>query len=202
MIPAAAVMALLIMVPPVLKEFNSNLSTLLPFSRMNEYLEEIKGEETGKSVITVSYSNPFEIPPVHPPESKSENQLISDEPLPDTSEMSSENDATEVTPVSENQLKSAVAPDEKSVSSKVPLTTLAVEEKEYFVIGGCFQSKENADNFVAQMKSEGMDAVIIGQNKANLYMVSLFNSQSLNQITDALPEIKNNLVESAWVFKK
>lgn len=196
-IPAAAVLTFLFIIPPVLNEFNNNLSTLLPFSRMNEYINEWKGDESYYKPARVEYKSPFEVPPAK----------VSEPNLPKT-DIPSTQPVEEIAPVNnavagtgeEVKTNTEVAsPDAENIDKPVSVT---VDDHKYFVIGGCFRMKENADKFIAEMKAKGNDAVIIGQNNAGLYMVSLFNSDNYTQITDALPEIKSNTVESAWIYKK
>ena len=198
MIPAAAVLAILIMTPPVLKEFNSNLSTLLPFSRMNEFLEDIKGEKQDKTTVSIPYSNPFEIPPA------TKNSYTAPVAVPSeveiTTEPSNTNAVPEVVPAESVSVPSpAVA---KEIVKNENSATIEVGDHTFFVIGGCFRSQENAEKFVAELQSKGIQAVIIGQNKAGLHMVSLFSSRNFQEATDTLPEIKSNSVESAWIYKK
>jgi len=188
MIPAAAVLAILYLTPPVLEEFNTNLSTLLPFSRMNEYLDEVKGLKEEKHQVVVPYINPFEIPPS--PSVKAHLQ-------PSVTEKSSTASKPEV---KQEENTTISVPESTEVVTKVATTT--IDNQNYFIIGGCFREKENAENFLAEMKSKGIEAVIIGQNNRGLYMVSLYTSPSFNQASDKLPDIKSNIVESAWVYKK
>lgn len=194
-IPAAAVLAFLFMVPPVLNEFNNNLSTLLPFSRINEYIHNLKGESVDRP-FTIEYKSPFMVPPSNP-NIYNYNKAAAD----------AKSVEPEMLPKSTEKVVDAVV-SEPSVSinntvAPAPLpVTVEVENKTYFVIGGCFRSKENADKFIAEMKAKGSEAELIGQNNAGLYMVSLFSSPSYVQTTDALPEIKSGIVESAWIYKK
>jgi len=205
MIPAAAVLAILMMTPPVLDEFNSNLSTMLPFSRMNEYLETIKGTHPAKQQVVIPQINPFEIPPhsvTHSlpvtitPTPSAEATTV--EPNPSTTETAAA-PIPAASPVTAAISAPAAIP---AVPESTAVATLNLDQRTYFVIGGCFRSEENANKFVAEMKGKGMEATVIGQNNAGLYMVSLFSSSNYNQTTDKLPEIKTNVVESAWVYKK
>lgn len=203
-IPAAAVLTFLFILPPVLSEFNNNLSTLLPFSRMNEYINEWKGVEPTQKTIKVEYKSPFEIPPARNPYHKLESQSPDVTPqVPDQADFSSD-PALEVTAeiptISETVNQPEAAPDKTSVATVESVPD--VESNKYHVIGGCFKLKKNADKYVEELKAKGVDAAIIGQNEVGLYMVSLFSSNSFAQVTDALPEIKSNTIEGAWVYKK
>jgi len=200
-IPAAAVLTFLFILPPVLNEFNNNLSTLLPFSRMNEYLNEWKGEETTPKIIHIEYKSPFEIPPARNPYYKHSNESLNVTPqIPAPTEPAIETPIEEEAAVAEAVIQPVAAADKTSVAAVESIAD--VESGSFHVIGGCFKLKENADKFVEEMKSKGAEAVIIGQNNAGLYMVSLFSSTSFAQITDALPEIQTNTIQGAWVYKK
>ncbi len=208
MIPAAAVLAILIMTPPVLKEFNTNLSTLLPFSRMNEYLEVIKGEHTDQSTFTVPSINPFEVPPATGIDTVTQTAPVSETVI--NSEPVSSNPEPPITapaPVIKHTpepVAEKVATPSQSITPAVStdVVTVEVDKRTYFVIGGCFRSLQNAENFVSELKSKGLDASIIGQNNSGLYMVSLFSSGSFNNATDTLAGIKSAVVENAWIYKK
>ncbi len=209
MIPAAAVLAILIMTPPVLKEFNTNLSTLLPFSRMNEYLDVIKGDRSDNSHFTVPSINPFEVPPP-----------TGNDTFNETATGQADSAESETVPLSNSELTPAVPntvtkptpePVVETVATPSPSTAPAVstdvvsvevDQRTYFVIGGCFRSQQNAENFVSELKSKGVDASIIGQNNGGLYMVSLFSTASFGKATDTLPGIKAAVVETAWIYKK
>lgn len=203
-IPAAAVLTFLFILPPVLNEFNNNLSTLLPFSRMNEYINEWKGVDTTPKTINVEYKSPFEIPPARNPYYKHESESLNVTPqVPAPAEVVSETQpeaAAEKTIVVEEVKQPEAAPDKTSVAATE--TNANFDSNSFHIIGGCFKLKKNADKYVEELKAKGVDAVIIGQNEVGLYMVSLFSSNSFAQITDALPEIKTNTIESAWVYKK
>jgi dihydroneopterin aldolase len=208
-VPAAAVLTILFMVPPVLDEINSNLSTMLPFSRVNEYIREWRGEEVkfDPAKINYEYKSPFDIPPAS--ETKQATQTtdtsvsIIEQVAPAIPETSMEfTPAKTVDVVVEKPI--AVA-ETTAVAVNTPAPAVVAEAsagKTFHIIGGCFRSKENAEKFVADLKGKQVDASIIGQNNAGLYMVSIFTSQSFGQTTDALTEMKNTISPGAWVHKQ
>ncbi len=194
-IPAAAVLALLLMVPPVLEQVNSNLSTLLPFSRINEFIDDIKGENQSAHPITIHYPSPFETPP---PLKQHETVAVSNENSGVVAQ-------AEELPAAE-EVKEAVAPEvsiAKSNKPAAPAISGAGNTLTYHIIGGSFRSLTNANNFAGDLKAKNnIEAIVIGQNKAGLYLVSLLSSNSPVQIQDALAEFKSNTVPDAWVYKK
>ncbi|MBK8416025.1 MAG: SPOR domain-containing protein [Bacteroidetes bacterium] len=208
-VPAAAVLTILFMVPPVLNEINTNLSTMLPFSRVNEFIREWRGEEVkfDPAKINYEYKSPFDIPPA---------SGIKQAPQTNDSSVSITEDATQIIPEASVEPTPAKAADivventtavaettAVAVNTPAPaITAEASSGRMFHIIAGCFRSKENAEKFIAELQAKQVEATIIGQNNAGLYMVSIFASQSFGQTTDALTEMKNNVVESAWVYKK
>jgi hypothetical protein len=193
-IPAAAVLTFLLLVPPVLNEFNSNLSTLLPFSRMNEYIHQINSDNKPSQKVSIDYPSPFDIPPAIP-HPDIEHTTVEPSPAIISGE-----------PVIEDQNTYDTSPAETSeITNPKPSTDVSQvtsSKKQYHIIGGCFRHEENALNFISELKKQGTEAEIIGQNAGGLFMVSVFASESFIQVTDALPEIKSSVINSAWVYKK
>ena len=75
-------------------------------------------------------------------------------------------------------------------------------EKGYFVIGGCFGKKSNADRLVENFIDKGYEgAMIIDQNKG-LHRVSFGKYSSRKEAKKAKKEIKENEGLSAWVLKE
>jgi hypothetical protein len=85
----------------------------------------------------------------------------------------------------------------------LPVTTY-VETKSvqgsYFIIGGCFEFKENAENFVMKLKSKGYDAFILDKNKG-LYRVTFGAYPNREHALMALDNIRDNRFE-AWMLRK
>ena len=79
-------------------------------------------------------------------------------------------------------------------------STSVVESSQYYLIAGCFSSKENADNLVAEFKAKGLNAQILDVNKG-LHRVSI---ASFNDKDVASKELSNLRAEgvSTWVLKK
>jgi hypothetical protein len=74
-------------------------------------------------------------------------------------------------------------------------------EKGYFVIGGCFGKKSNADKLVKEFIDKGYEAMIVDQNKG-LHRVSFGKYSSRKEAKKAKKEMKNTEGISAWVLKK
>ena len=190
-IPAAAALAVLLMMPPVLSDLNKNLATMLPFSRVNEFIREWQQEEPVPvfDPKTISLPSPFDVPP--PP-----SKLLKYEAARKAAEAN----------VAEAKEELAVA-ETTAVEVKIPSPAMAVKSVSenqgrvgFYIIGGCFKSKENAEKYVSELKAKQYEAEIIGKNKAGLFMVSVFSSASSVQTADALANIKAEVNANAWIF--
>lgn len=90
------------------------------------------------------------------------------------------------------------SPTPKAVEVKPTRTTTPMN---FHLVAGCFSSKENADNLVQTLKSEGYKSSVIGQNAKGLFRVS-FNSFSTREL--ALVEMDNikSVGKSTWLLKQ
>jgi cell division septation protein DedD len=70
----------------------------------------------------------------------------------------------------------------------------------YHLIGGCFSKPENADKFVADMQSQGLDARIIDQN-GGLYRVAVASFDSQEMAKEFSGTLKSKDI-STWILKK
>jgi cell division septation protein DedD len=192
-IPAAAVLTFLLLVPPALENFNSNLGTMLPFSRINEYIRDIKGE-TVTAPVKVVYHSPFETPPVKAPTAantvtdqtatvNAESAVAKEEPLKETA-------VTETTDVP------------VTVKPTVGTTEYNETGKNWHVIGGAFRFRRNAVKYAEQLKSKGVNAEVIGKYKGGMYLISIFKAASFSQAKDTLDEFRTAVSADAWVCKK
>jgi hypothetical protein len=172
-----------------LQEFNTNLSTLLPFSRINEFVEKVKGERPERAPIIIPYKNPFEIEPLH-------KRPASKAPVEPSVKVRNEPAAKEK-PASENVVK-----EKSEEASIIPGVTGAEIKSGYHIIGGCFRSKANAANFADNLKSKNIEASVIGKNRGGYYMVSIFSASDLNTVNEKLSEMKSTVSESVWIHKQ
>jgi hypothetical protein len=74
-------------------------------------------------------------------------------------------------------------------------------EKGYFVIGGCFGKKSNAERLVETFIDKGYEAMIVDQNKG-LHRVSFGKYSSRKEAKKAKKAMKNTEGISVWVLKK
>ncbi len=87
---------------------------------------------------------------------------------------------------------------EKEIYTSIEPVSL---EKGYFVIGGCFGKKSNAERLVKKFVDKGYEAMIVDQNKG-LHRVSFGKYSSRKEAKKAKKEIKNTEGISVWVLKK
>lgn len=83
---------------------------------------------------------------------------------------------------------------------KVEEVTKNSSKKGYYVIGGCFSKKSNAENMVSDYITKGYDAEIVDINK-DLYRVSISKKNSRKAAKALLKELKKEGV-STWILKK
>ncbi len=87
-----------------------------------------------------------------------------------------------------------------------PLPTInvktTVSPKNYFIIAGAFRDENNALKKVADLKSKGFNAQIVGKNKFNLTQVAFDAFTNLDEANTALKDIKNKVLKEAWLLTK
>lgn len=193
-VPAAAVLALLFMVPPALDQFNSNLSSMLPFSRINEYMERIKGEPSSPSQITIEYPSPFEIPPASAMVPVTPEQ--EEQPTPNIEV------AVPLTDLTTSETSEPIASASRPVVTPAADTMSTGVIKKYHIIGGCFRLEENADRLISEIETTGGGAFRIGTNASGLHMVSLYQSDDLAEVQAALPRMKQEKNPSVWIYTR
>jgi hypothetical protein len=77
-----------------------------------------------------------------------------------------------------------------------------ISESKFYVIGGAFKIRENADKLLAVLRGEGYLAEDAGQNPAGLYMISYFSSEDKSEALVNLAAIRREKNPSAWLLKK
>ncbi len=79
---------------------------------------------------------------------------------------------------------------------------IKISVSKFYVIGGAFKIRENADKLLAVLRGEGYHAEDVGQNPAGLYMVSYFSSEDKSEALVNLATIRREKNPSAWLLKK
>lgn len=186
LVPAAAVLALLLLNPRVISTLNMGLAELLP---------------------VVEWSNTAPSQPM--PEQQNT-------PAPEATTEGDESvagfDIEAETPFSPGpslaegtahlaEVESTHVEVELPVVVKPVASDPAVNQRhEFHVVGGCFRVEDNAQKLVDEAQLLGYSARIIGQNDQGLYIVSLYSTGRFNEVQDFLHEVRTGFEKNAWVL--
>ena len=211
-IPAAAILVLLVLNPNVIQRLNQQAASINPFSSSSTDSIARLNSHSKMNADVKKKTNAFDLPP------KADNDLEKKSAF----EMADRGENIETTrkPVPVIVLKSSPSlPNENSKpvetiekkeepvvinkkESTTPVSTVKSNTKLYYVIGGCFGVFENATGFRDDMIAEGFQAAIIGQNEKGLHMVSLYSSPDNKSALNELALIQEKAQTSAWLFRK
>jgi len=72
---------------------------------------------------------------------------------------------------------------------------------DYHVVGGCFSIYENAENYVAELREQNINASIIGKNRAGLHVVSLGDYANKEEAMTALYSARGHN-PNAWLLQQ
>ncbi|MGR6087438.1 MAG: HU domain-containing protein [Arcticibacter sp.] len=193
MIPAAAVLALLVMAPPLIDRFNEHMGSLVPFTRIDEVV-------SGEQVV---------IPPmpkveIMQPESASE--VLVGPSVDTTAQMVVAPPVEEPVITDSTTLPSSVSSGMSIVSSSVldnrstEANSNASSKINYHVIVGSYKNRQNAKRMVKELRTAGVEADIIRRRDGN-YLVTVFTADSEKAAENELPAFRTAIVASAWVFE-
>tara|TARA_B100001057_G_C22847525_1_gene949656 strand:+ start:123 stop:1127 length:1005 start_codon:yes stop_codon:yes gene_type:complete len=82
-----------------------------------------------------------------------------------------------------------------------PSVKTTLISKPFNLIAGCFSSKLNANNLVAQLRIEGFEASVIGQNKNGLFRVAFQSYATKELAVSEMKKLKDS-GKSTWLLKK
>ncbi len=96
--------------------------------------------------------------------------------------------------------------DKPSLPSEIKeITTatasLATNSHTYYVIGNCFGVQSNADNYVAAMQAQGLQAEVV-DNVNGLYRVALGKATAADELQQVKEEIQTKGISEYWILKK
>jgi len=91
--------------------------------------------------------------------------------------------------------------EDTSNTTIIETTPEITSNGDYHLIGGCFSSEDNANNFVADMVSQGYAAQIVDQ-AGGLYRVSVANFATNDDAKTQKNSLKNDHNISTWILKK
>ena len=103
------------------------------------------------------------------------------------------------TAISSQVEKQEVEDSDEIIPEEIPAPQPVIQPNSMNYIVGCFGSKTNADNLVAKLKSEGMDAFILDV-KGGLHRVSAGAGLSNESIAD-IKSRSQELGFDGWILK-
>ena len=167
-------------------------AVLIPLIGLSTYIS-FQQEAIGEKYANYAYLNPFKQKPaaVYIP------RII------EVKEKTIEVKETKITDVPKTVVENVKINTEEAVKKTIPApsfkTTLV--SKPFHLVAGCFSSEHNANKLVAQLKTEGFDASVIGQNANGLFRVA-FQSYVIREL--AVSEMKKlkDSGKSTWLLKK
>jgi cell division septation protein DedD len=125
--------------------------------------------------------------------------------VPEVNPVLSSKEKVDLNPVSSEQpkeIKSSEPEDAPEAAINQVKDVVKIAVSKFYVIGGAFKIRENADNLLTALRSEGFKAEDAGQNPAGLYMVSYFSSENKSEALVNLATIRREKNPSAWLLKK
>ncbi|MFM7766798.1 MAG: SPOR domain-containing protein [Bacteroidota bacterium] len=193
MIPAAAVLALLVMAPPLIDRFNAHMGSLVPFTRIDEV---VSGEQVVippmPQIEIMQPENASEV--VVEPTLDTAVQSVVTNPVVETPIVDS---TTNPTPVSAGMLSASSSVLEKGSEES---SSNASSKINYHVIVGSYKNRQNAKRMVKELRTAGVEADIISRRDDN-YLVTVFTADSEKAAENELPVFRTTIVASAWVFE-
>jgi len=95
-----------------------------------------------------------------------------------------------------------IAIETKAKARKVKSVSVAHKaKKEWFVIGGCFSEKTNANKFLRKLKRKGYEAIAIGNYKS-LEAIAYGGFANENEARRFLKTVKSKESNSAWLLRR
>ena len=195
MIPAAAVLALLIMAPPLIDRFNAHMGSLVPFTRIDEMVK-------GENVVIPAMPEIEILQPVANTDVPSKTGADSSAaPALETS-----NTVTEpvLTPESAKEEQVAIEQPVAIAAEAVPTPEVRESIKtstlSFHIIVGSYKNRSNAKRMVRELRSQGIDSELIHRRDGH-YLVSVFSTSSEQSAENQLPTFRSQIIASAWVFE-
>jgi nucleoid DNA-binding protein/cell division septation protein DedD len=228
LVPAAAVLAIMIFNPRVVHTLNNNLGNIISVPAPREIKVDERPEVKKESTTTFeipSVNNQSGIAPVViEDQNDSFNQKMIEETAKalqdafdrDVEEKTRKILAGESTVTSTNVVKEinkvVVKPVHTEVAKPINInktgnsssteTNSAVTLKKFHVIGGVFSIKDNANNYIKKAQADGYSAAIAGKNKRGYWVVSLASANSEAELEATLENIQATYEKNAWIYKK
>ena len=228
LVPAAAVLAIMIFNPRVVHTLNNNLGNIISVPAPREINVDDRPE------VNKDASTTFEIPAANnqtgitPVVIEDQNDSFNQKMIEETAKalqdafdrdveektrkiLAGESSATSTNAVKEIN-KVVVKPVHTEVAKPVTINKTensssseinsSVTLKKFHVIGGVFSIKDNANNYIKKAQADGYSAVIAGKNKRGYWVVSLVSANSETELQPLLENIQATYEKNAWIYKK
>ncbi|MBK8925588.1 MAG: SPOR domain-containing protein [Crocinitomicaceae bacterium] len=101
---------------------------------------------------------------------------------------------------SETEIETETEVETQSTEHETTTQTNHSSSGSYHIIGNCFSSETNADNYVKKMREKGYDATNLGKQSNGLYMVSLRSYATREEAKAGLDAVKAD-ASGAYVYK-
>ncbi len=93
------------------------------------------------------------------------------------------------------------ATEQKTETSEQDSTNTTEVQVKYYIIAGSFQSEENANKLIRQLKKKGYEAQIAGKSGSGFLRVSYYSFDNEAKARQELEDIRSRVNTSAWLFK-
>lgn len=214
LVPAAAVLALLVFNPKIIQTLNLSLGSIIPEvhntsslnqnSKQNNPAAKFEYFQKENQPVAVVDSAKLEAASIY-----NQQQIDATAKAMQEAFDKSVDEATDLILAEENTSSNSAevnsAPAVHTATSKSVDAAITAKNESitsYNVIGGCFSVEENAVKYVAEANASGLSAAVIGKNEKGMWMVSLYSGTSLQQSQEELKTIKTKFQPSAWLYKK
>ena len=167
-------------------------AVLIPLIGLSTYIS-FQQEAIGDKYANYAYLNPFKEKPaaVYVPRAI------------EAKEKTIELKETKITDVPETVIETVKVNTEVKAKKTIPAPSVktTLVSKPFHLVAGCFSSEHNATKFVAQLKTEGFEASVIGQNKNGLFRVAFQSYVSRELAVSEMKKLKDS-GKSTWLLKK
>lgn len=167
-------------------------AVLIPLIGLSTYVS-FQQEAIGDKYANYAYLNPFKEKPaaVYIPRTI------------EVKERTIELKETKITTTSKTVVETVKANTDVKVKNTVPAPSVKITlvTKPFHLVAGCFSSEHNATKLVAQLKTEGFDASVIGQNENGLFRVAFQSYVNRELAISEMKKLKDS-GKSTWLLKK
>ena len=167
-------------------------AVLIPLIGLSTYIS-FQQEAIGDKYANYAYLNPFKEKPaaVYVPRAI------------EAKEKTIELKETKITDVPETAIETVKVNTEVKAKKTIPAPSVktTLVSKPFHLVAGCFSSEHNATKLVAQLKTEGFDASVIGQNANGLFRVAFQSYVSRELAVSEMKKLKDS-GKSTWLLKK